>query len=135
MKKVILFVLIVFVFHSCSKEKPEKEIVESRLVMYIEPYLTFCYKECEPECFGGLCDPPEQRNCVDAECFVTFDEENKQKEIPLKYFNFGEYEKGYRYQVEVLKKEERLNREPYQDEIDVPDKYEVIKILKKTKIE
>lgn len=95
MKKIILF--IAFAFLSCSKEKPEKEIVESYHIYTIEPYLVSCFKgfDC-----GGMC--PNHYKPQETSCMVVTDENNKTFNLLLEVFEA--YEKGYRYQVKVLKK-------------------------------
>lgn len=132
MKNFVLCVLLFFFLFSCSKEKSEKEIVESYHIYTIEPYLTSCFK-CKIENCGGLCPPLDERGCRKMECFVIVDDENRILNLHLDFFK--EYEKGYRYRVKVLKKVEKLNRNPYPDEIGTPYKYEVVEVLTKIKVE
>ncbi|GIZ14936.1 hypothetical protein [Capnocytophaga catalasegens] len=123
MKKIVLFVLIAFVFYSCSKksEEPDEITIETIHIYTIEPYK----EDCQVFLTGAI---------FPTECFVVITDEGEKKKLST--MTFKEFEKGYRYQVEVLKSETKINRELYIDEYEnIRTSYIVTKILKKTKVE
>ncbi|WP_314270851.1 hypothetical protein [Capnocytophaga sputigena] len=120
MKNTIFYTLITLLFLlSCKKEKPEFEIQKSYHTFVIDGHL----EECTLQMGAGN---------FKTECY-SVTESNNTFRVAKEYLKFDTYETGYRYTVKVLREQKILNREPYQDEIYLPQ-YTVLEVLKKEKL-
>ena len=120
MKNTIFYTLITLLFLlSCKKEKPEFEIQKSYHTFVIDGHL----EECSFRMFTGV---------FETKCY-SVTESNNTFRVAKEYLKFDTYETGYRYTVKVLREQKILNREPYQDEIYLPQ-YTVLEVLKKEKL-
>lgn len=120
--RLFLYICIAVLLFSCKKqEEPDEVTTESVHIYTIEHYKVSCH-------IGG----PAFH--IPTECFVVITGEG-QKRI-LTEMSFKEYEKGFRYEVKVLEKRTKINRELHIDETyRVRTSYVVLEILKKTKVE